>query len=187
MSGARRYAGRLAGLALLAAAGCGPAQAANDPSAFNPRDDGAAAIGLQPLNSTRPAAALPARDVPAVANPLWGIPINSLTATRERPLFTPSRRPPAPPAVAAPIERPKPAAVAAEPEKPSLSLVGIVAGSTDGFAVFINNATRDIVRLKTGEGHEGWILRAVHGREVVLEKDRHTAVIALPPPAGDQK
>src|SRR4051794_9583272 len=29
-------------------------------------------------------------------NPLWAIPLKSLSFTRERPLFTPSRRPPAP-------------------------------------------------------------------------------------------
>src|SRR5438045_3679915 len=29
-------------------------------------------------------------------NPLWTIPLASLTATRERPIFTPSRRPPPP-------------------------------------------------------------------------------------------
>src|SRR5215472_1432828 len=34
------------------------------------------------------------------ANPLWAIPLATLTTTRDRPIFSPSRRPP-PPAVAA--------------------------------------------------------------------------------------
>jgi general secretion pathway protein N len=124
-----------------------------------------------------------------IANPLWAIPLKSLTATRERPIFRPSRRPPAPAVVgAAPVETPRPVPVAvAEPEQPALTLVGIVSGSTDGIAVFVNQATRDIIRLRTGEGHDGWILRSVDGREAVLEKNRRTAVIALPAPAGELK
>jgi hypothetical protein len=64
---------------------------------------------------------------------------------------------------------------------------GITRGVTNFGAVFINNATREIVRLKTGEGHSGWILRSVKGREAVLEKNRRTVVLELPPPAGEQK
>src|SRR5215831_17659551 len=37
-------------------------------------------------------------------NPLWAVPLADLSATRERPIFSPSRRPPARPAVAAVIE-----------------------------------------------------------------------------------
>ena len=60
-------------------------------------------------------------------------------------------------------------------------------GTTTGIAVFTDETTRDIIRLKMGEGHNGWILRSVTGREAVLEKDRRTAVIGLPLPTGDQK
>src|SRR6202021_2706944 len=38
----------------------------------------------------------------AGANPLWSVPLSALTATRERPLFSSSRRLPAPVMVAAP-------------------------------------------------------------------------------------
>jgi hypothetical protein len=38
---------------------------------------------------------------PPGGNPLWGIPISALTATRERPVFSASRRSPAPPAAPA--------------------------------------------------------------------------------------
>src|SRR5258708_33146709 len=47
-----------------------------------------------------------ARDVPAVTeagstgNPLWAVPLDALSMTRERPLFSPSRRPPPPVVVA---------------------------------------------------------------------------------------
>jgi general secretion pathway protein N len=80
----------------------------------------------------------------------------------------------------------KPAAIP-EPERPALNLVGIVSGTDDGLAVFINSTTRDIVRLRTGEGHEGWILRSVKGREVMFEKNHRNVVIEMPPAGGDQK
>ena len=65
-------------------------------------------------------------------NPLWGIPLKSLSATRERPIFLPSRRPPAPAVAAAPAQPPKPPPPPAEPERPALRLLGIVTGTSDG-------------------------------------------------------
>ena len=93
------------------------------------------------------------------------LPLQTLGATRERPLFTPSRRPPMAAAIAPPIEPVKAAAAAVEPEQPPLTLLGIVlTGAAEGYAVLINTATKEIVRLKTGEGHDGWILHSVSGR-----------------------
>ena len=118
-------------------------------------------------------------------NPLWVIPRESLTATRERPIFRPSRRPPPPALAAAPVapQSPPPA-----PEvQPALRLLGVVIGATEGFAVFISETTQNIIRLKTGEGHEGWILRSVKAREAVLEKNHRSAVIELPLPMADGK
>jgi general secretion pathway protein N len=100
------------------------------------------------------------KDASERGNPLWGIPIELLNATRERPIFSPTRRPPRPAVPAAPAEAVKIVAPPAEPDRPSLNLVGIVAGAGEAYAVFINNTTHDIVRLKTGEGQDGWILRS---------------------------
>jgi general secretion pathway protein N len=119
-------------------------------------------------------------------NPLWAVPLSSLTLTRERPLFSSSRRPPAPPAVAAPVVQTRPAPPPPkprEPERPRLSLVGTVGGE-EGIAVFVDQATQAIVRLRTGEGHDGWVLRTVGGREVTLQNDRDTAILTLPRPDG---
>jgi general secretion pathway protein N len=126
------------------------------------------------------------KEQPVIGNPLWGLPLRSLNATRERPIFLPSRRPPAP-AVTATYTEPVKQAPPVESERPALSLVGIVTGSGDGFAVFISDSTHDVFRLGTGEGHEGWILRSVQAREAVLEKDRRTVVFELPQPTGDRK
>jgi general secretion pathway protein N len=124
--------------------------------------------------------------VARTGNPLWAVPLSSLTLTRERPLFSASRRPP-PPVVAPPpvavVRPPPPPPRPREPEKPRLSLVGTVGGE-DGIAVFVDQTNQAIVRLRPGEGHQGWILRAVGGREVTLQNDRDTAVLVLPKPDG---
>src|SRR5580692_5222742 len=46
------------------------------------------------------------REAAASANPLWGVPLAALWATRDRPLFTPSRRSPAP--ISADVPAPAP-------------------------------------------------------------------------------
>jgi hypothetical protein len=122
-------------------------------------------------------------EAPTVAaNPLWAIPLSALTATRNRPLFTPSRRPPAPViasvSVAAPRPPPPPAPVV--PQRPNLTLVGTVAGDNEGVAVFIDTTSQDTVRLRTGEGHMGWILQSVERSTATLQKDQQTETLALP-------
>src|SRR3954469_21994696 len=119
-------------------------------------------------------------------NPLWAIPLSALTATRERPLFLPSRRAPAPavagaPVVAAPPPPPPPTPVE---EQPPLTLVGAIASETEGFAVFLDQATNNVIRLKVGQDHEGWVLRTVKGREATLQKDRRSPTRALPVPGA---
>jgi general secretion pathway protein N len=125
--------------------------------------------------------------VPFRGNPLWGISLQSLRATRERPLFTPSRRPPMPAVIAPRTEPVETVSAVVEPEQPPLNLLGIVTGAAEGYAVFVNTATHDIVRLKTGEGHDGWILQSVSGRAAVLEKNHRTATVSLPLPDGGHK
>src|SRR5579883_2613876 len=70
-------------------------------------------------------------------------------------------------------------------KQPSITLVGTILGTSESIGIFLNPATRDIVRLRLGEDHEGWALRSVKTREVTLVKDRERVVLELPPP-GDQ-
>ena len=115
-------------------------------------------------------------------NPLWAVPVSVLTATRERPIFSASRRPPA--VAAPPVERarapapPKPA----EPERPRLSLIGAVVGDGVAIAIFLDQTNQKIVRLRQGETHAGWELSSVLGREATLKKADRTEVLALPRP-----
>ena len=157
-----------------------PARSANTPSALDlpPSNVMPGAVDMSPNAPQRTVQSAP------TGNPLWAIPLSALTATRDRPLFLPSRRPPAPavagtPVVAAPAPAP---AQPAEPEQPPLTLVGAVAGEHESFAVFLDQATNSVIRLKTGQDHSGWVLRSVKGREAILQKDRRTTTLALPVP-----
>jgi general secretion pathway protein N len=119
------------------------------------------------------------------ANPLWAIPLSKLTATRDRPLFLPSRRAPAPGVAAAPVAALTPSAPPpAEPERPSLTLVGAIASDTEGFAVFLDQSTNTVIRLRTGQDHQGWVLRAVKGREATLVKASISTTLMLPEPGN---
>jgi general secretion pathway protein N len=139
----------------------------------------------EPVTTVRvvPPQAAPAR--PLSANPLWGIPLTQLSNTRERPVFSPSRRPP-PMAVAEPVvHRQPPPPRKKEVEPPQLSLVGTIAGDDEGFGIFLDQSNNAALRLKVGEDFQGWRLSAIRGREVTMEKDEQGAVLTLPPPGGE--
>jgi hypothetical protein len=121
---------------------------------------------------------------PPGGNPLWALPLKQLSITRERPIFSPSRRPPPPaaPTYVAPVAVRTPPK---EPERPSITLVGTILGASESIGIFLNPTTRDIAWLRLGEDYEGWALRSVKTREVTLVKDRDRVVLELPPP-GDQ-
>jgi general secretion pathway protein N len=119
---------------------------------------------------------------PQTGNPLWAVPLRALSVTRERPIFSPGRRP-APDAVAVvPVEAaPTPRPVV--PERPSLALVGTIIGEGESIAIFYNPATRTTVRLRLGDTDEmGWKLVAVDARTTLLEKGRQSVTLALPAP-----
>jgi hypothetical protein len=119
------------------------------------------------------------RQPPIGANPLSRIPINSLSVTRERPLFSVSRRPPAPPpAPPANIEAPPPT----EPAGPPFTLSGTLIGGTRDIAIVYDETTKSFVRLYVGDTAAGWILRAIDPRAVTLEKDGRVVVVSLPAP-----
>ena len=129
-----------------------------------------------------PAPASPAAERALSANPLWAMPLAEFPVTRERPIFSPSRRPP-PPAVG-PVVVPKMVAVPKpkEPERPQLTLVGTIASDEEGFGIFLDQSTKAVVRLKVGENFQGWKLRSVQGREAALEKDQKVVTLVLPQP-----
>jgi len=115
---------------------------------------------------------------PAQGNLLWQVPLADLSATRERPIFSPSRRPPAP--LVATVAKPA-SPVPPNPQRPPLTLVGTIVGETTRIGVFIEENTHNMVRLPIGAGHEGWILRLVTARGVRLEKSDQAVTLTLRP------
>jgi hypothetical protein len=168
------------GIAFLACAGLVASASAATQPGFGPES----ALNPGGIELDRPAVPV-ARERGPSGNPLWGIPLRLLTATRERPLFSPSRRPPAPPVVAAPVApRPVAAPKLPEPERPPLTIVGTIVGESDAIGVFVNQATNEVIRIHAGQAHDGWVLRSVHGREASFEKNDRSAILALPVPGA---
>lgn len=126
----------------------------------------------------------PTKEQALSANPLWAIPLSQLSETRDRPIFSVSRRAPPPPAAAKPVVAKAPPPKV--PERPQLSLVGTIASGEEGFGIFLDQATKTALRLKVGEDHNGWRLQSIRGREVTLEKDQQTSVLSLPAPAAEE-
>jgi len=92
-------------------------------------------------------------------------PLENLQATRERPLFNPTRRPPQ---------------IVAEPEAPPpivesvalpFELTGIALGDDVRLAILHNKTTNDEARLREGDKIEDWTIDSVGDRFVVLRGD----------------
>jgi hypothetical protein len=138
----------------------------------------------EPVTSVR-VTPTPVPERPLSANPLWAIPLTKLSGTRDRPIFSPSRRPPPPLVASEPAPAPPPPPQKKEIQPPPLSLVGTIASDEEGFGIFLDHATKQALRLKIGEDYQGWKLRAIQGRQVSMEKDQQTAVLTLPLPGGE--
>jgi hypothetical protein len=173
----------------LHAAGAAKSTGSDDALDAGLTDDARAAVPVvPPVTAVRVVAppTAPAPERALSANPLWAIPLTQLSTTRDRPIFSPSRRPP-PAAVAAESAIVKaPVVRKREPEVPQLALVGNIASEQEGFGIFLDQSTKGALRLKLGEDFQGWKLRAIRGREVTMEKDQRAAVLTLPPPGAAQ-
>jgi len=115
-------------------------------------------------------------------NPLWALPLEQLSTTRERPLFSPSRRPPPPPPMFVATARVRPPVKAPEPERLAVSLIGTVISTQVRIGIFLETATQNVFRLRLGEDHQGWMLRQVEPREVTLVKGVEQTLVLEPPP-----
>jgi hypothetical protein len=135
----------------------------------------------QPTNTENPNLRRP----PPPGNPLWRIPIASLSVTRERPLFSVSRRPPPPsPAAPAPPATNAVSSAPAKPERPPLTLQGTAIGKPRDIALVLDEVAKSSVSLRVGEAVQGWYLRSVDHHAVTLRKDDRIVIIALPAPSA---
>lgn len=92
-----------------------------------------------------------------------GVPtLDELTATRERPLFSTTRRPPAP------EEKPDKTPEITEGGKMPFELVGVVMGDEVSAAIFRNTESKEESRVAKGDKIGNWNLEEVAARSVVL-------------------
>jgi general secretion pathway protein N len=166
--------------------------ASNDALDADLRDDAqtaaASAVASAPIPAAAPRPAVlpsaaPASEPTLSANPLWAIPLTQLSSTRDRPIFSPSRRP-VPAAVAAESVVAKVAPPPRKPEPPPLALLGTIASDDEGFAIFLDQSTKAALRLKIGEDYQGWKLLMIQGRDVTMARDKQVAVLSLPQPGA---
>jgi hypothetical protein len=143
----------------------------------------AASAPAEPVTTVRVVAPVAPPAKTLSANPLWAIPLTQLSGTRDRPIFSPSRRPAPVVATTEPVVvRPPPRKKEIEP--PPLALVGTIASDDESFGIFIDQSTNAALRLKAGEDFQGWKLLGIRGREVTMRKDQQGAVLTLPQPGG---
>ncbi|MDH6258168.1 hypothetical protein [Bradyrhizobium sp. BR13661] len=128
----------------------------------------------------------PPPERPLGANPLWALPLSALSATRDRPMFSPERRPPIAAVAPTPIAQPAAVQKPRDPERPQLSLIGTVVSSDERFGLFLDQMTQAALRLRMGESYRGWNLRLIQGREATLEKDQEAVILALPQRGAEQ-
>ena len=104
----------------------------------------------------------------APASPLSAQPLDRLSATRERPLFSPTRRPPPPP---------PPVVVAPEPPPPppDVALFGIVMDGDEAHAVVRAGPAAKIMNVRVGDDIGGWKVAQIEGRQLVLSLDDRIA------------
>jgi general secretion pathway protein N len=104
---------------------------------------------------------------PALISPLAEYSVDRLSATRERPLFSPNRRPPPPPAVIV-ATRPPPA------PPPNVTLLGIVMDAEDARAI-VQTGGSEVRRVRIGDDIGGWKVVQIEQRLLVLSLDNRFA------------
>ena len=109
-----------------------------------------------------------------LANPLEAQPLDRLSATRERPLFSPTRRP-IPPPPPPPVEA---APVAVVPQPPNVQLFGIVMDD-EGARAIVRSGTEKVDRVQIGDDIGGWKVAQIEGRRLVLSLDGRLATFTL--------
>ena len=110
---------------------------------------------------------------PSTLNPLAAVSMSALTNMRDRPIFTPTRRPPQLPSVPTPK-------LTAEPSRPELVLLGVITEGTGGLAIFRDEKTQLVLRLQIGQTYAGWTLRKLDHREARFERNDRIAVLTIP-------
>jgi hypothetical protein len=109
----------------------------------------------------------------SLPSPLAAQPLDRLSVTRERPLFSPTRRPPPPPPQVAAAPPPPPA------PPPNVALFGIVMDGDEARAVVRAGPTEKIMRVGIGDDIGGWKVAQIEGRRLVLALNGRIATFMM--------
>jgi hypothetical protein len=115
-----------------------------------------------------------ASDSTALANPLAALSLDRLSATVDRPLFSPSRRRPSPPPVR---QDSQPPAIVIPP--PDLVLSGVVMDGEGARVVVLVGAEKKVLRAQMGDEIDGWKVVQIEGRKLVLSLDGRFVTFTL--------
>jgi hypothetical protein len=115
----------------------------------------------------------PPRHAAALDNPLAARPLDEFSATRDRPLFTRSRRPPA--ARIAPVA----AAPPPPPPPPKLALVGILVEAGAASAVVRGAPSEKAIHVHVGEEIDGWKVTRIAERQIELSQGERSVTFTM--------
>ena len=111
----------------------------------------------------------------AVVSPLAARPLEALSATRDRPLFSPSRRAPAPPPVVAMPQAPPPP----PPSPPSVTLFGVVMDAGDARAIVQAGSAKQVRRVRIGDDIDGWKVTQIEQRQLTVSLNGRVATFTM--------
>lgn len=116
-------------------------------------------------------------------NPVAAVPLSALQATVDRPLFSPSRRPPPSPdalstADTGPAETLEGEAADGAADAP-FTLLGVASGSARTIALLRRLDGADVLRVRVGEEIDGWTIEAIAADSITLRRGQETRVLRL--------
>jgi hypothetical protein len=111
-----------------------------------------------------------------IASPLAAQPLDRLSATREHPLFSPTRRPlpPPPPVAQAPPPPPPPPA-----PPPEVALYGVIMDGEHARAIIRAKPNDKEIRVGIGDDVGGWKVSQIEGQRLVLSLNGRLATFVL--------
>lgn len=119
-----------------------------------------------------PAPLVPDTQAHAMANAVGSPPdMVAFAQVLERPLFSPTRRPPPPPKPPAPPPPPDPLA--------NVHIYGIFVGEEEGTGGMLLSMGGKVRRVTTADDVSGWKIKALKEREVTLARGEETRVLRL--------
>jgi hypothetical protein len=109
----------------------------------------------------------------ALKNPLAVHAFSELSATRDRPLFSPTRRPPPPPPVAEAESAPPPA------PPPAVLFSGVIMDAKGAVAIIRPDANGRAMYVHAGDVVAGWKVGQIERRKLTLSLDGRSASFTL--------